>query len=162
MSSNTNTPAEMEQWSEQCECGRLMGGKIFDKEEECDEHPDRDAGYNDDGEWQCEDCRAGEDEDEDDDAEQCPRCKEYHCEEDDRHKTREFWKSNTDGVFVCRGCIAKEDEEEDEDDEDEDEDATCDVCHKSCKTDDTDYLVLIAEINGVKHCDECLQKLVKK
>ena len=40
--------------------------------------------------------------------------------------------------------------------------AMCGVCHKSCKTDDTDDLVLIAEINGVKHCDECLQKLVKK
>ena len=47
-------------------------------------------------------------------AEECPRCKTCHCEEDKHHKTREFWKSNTDGVDVCRGCIAKEDEEEDE------------------------------------------------
>ena len=156
MSSNTNTPAEMEQWSEQCECGRLMGGKIFEKEEEFDEHPDRDAGYNDDGEWQCEDCRAGEDEEEEDDAEECPRCKTYYCEEDDHHNERALWKSHVDNVYVCRGCISAEE------DEDEDEDATCGVCHKSCKTDDTDYLVLIFEINGVKHCDECLRKLVKK
>ena len=54
-----------------------------------------------------------------------------------------------DGDFKCEECIEKEEEEQ-----------TCGVCHKSCKTDDTDHLTLIAEINGIKHCDECLRHYI--
>ena len=46
-----------DEWSETCECGTLCGGKVFHNEEEFDEHPDRDPGYTEDGEWRCEKCR---------------------------------------------------------------------------------------------------------
>ena len=58
------------EWSETCECGVLCGGKVFHNEEEFDKHPDREPGYNADGEWQCEDCR-GEDEDSTSKCEDC-------------------------------------------------------------------------------------------
>lgn len=39
---------------EQCaECNVLMGGKCFHDEEEYDEHPDREDGYDAEGEWYC-------------------------------------------------------------------------------------------------------------
>ena len=52
------------------------------------------------------------------------------------------------------------DEEDEDEDEEEEEEVMCGVCHKTCKTDDTDYLVLNTEINGVKHCDECLRTFI--
>ena len=85
----------------------------------------------------------------------CPRCNTKSCEDDNEHDNRIFWVSNTDGTEVCRACIRKEDE-------DEEEEEMCEVCHKTCKTDDTDDLVLITEINGVKHCDECLHAFLAK
>ena len=93
---------EQEIYWEECSCGVHLGGKLFHDEEEFDEHPDRERGYNADGEWRCEKCRIT----------------------------------------------------------DEDEEVMCGVCHKTCKTDDTDYLVLNTEINGVKHCDECLRAFI--
>lgn len=48
--------AARESWSETCQCGNLMGGKVFYDEEEFDAHPDREPGYNADGEWQCKQC----------------------------------------------------------------------------------------------------------
>jgi hypothetical protein len=59
-----------ETWSETCGvCGVLLGGKMFVNEEEFDEHPDREPGYNADGAWQCEKCRIKkEDEEENDDS----------------------------------------------------------------------------------------------
>lgn len=46
-------------WSEECvDCGALLGGKVFHNEDEFDEHPDRDAGYDEDGDWHCAKCRS--------------------------------------------------------------------------------------------------------
>lgn len=61
----------------------------------------------------CEECGGieGKDCDCDDDAEECPRCKEYHCEEDDDHDERSLWLSHVDNVYVCRGCISAEKDE---------------------------------------------------
>lgn len=44
----------------------------------------------------------------DEDEGECPRCKTFHCDEDDEFKDRVFWTSNTDGVDVCRACLSKE------------------------------------------------------
>ena len=86
----------------------------------------------------------------------CPCCKTNHCEQDNEHNNRVFWESST-GESVCRACIQKEDEEEEE------KEQKCDVCHKSCLPEEDSDLVLITEIKGVKHCDECFRDfLVKK
>jgi hypothetical protein len=116
----------------------------------------------------------------------CPRCKTNHCEDDNEYDNRVFWVSNTDGTEICRACVRKEGEDEDEGshcgecgtstqgrkirglwnntlcEECGEEEEMCGVCHKTCKTDDTDDLVLITEINGVKHCDECLHAFLAK
>jgi hypothetical protein len=75
-----------ETWSEKCEnCGVLCGGKIFTDEEEFNKYPEREIGYNEDGEWFCSACREEEEEeeeeeDEDEDEEEeyiifnCARC----------------------------------------------------------------------------------------
>jgi hypothetical protein len=56
--SHTDSDEEEERWSEVChDCGALMGGKVFDNEEEFDEHPDREPGYTEGGDWVCEKCR---------------------------------------------------------------------------------------------------------
>ena len=110
-----NNQQHEEEWSETCECGNLMGGKVFYDEEEFDAHPDREPGYAADGKWVCQQCEVGGGMDDDE-----------------------------------------------EEDEDEEEEEMCGVCHKTCTTDDTDDLVLITEINGVKHCDECLHALLAK
>ena len=91
-----------EEWSETCECGALCGGKVFHNEEEFDEHPDREPGYNADGEWRCEKCRI------------------------------------------------------------KDEGVECEVCHKTCYAEEDSDLVLITEIKGVKHCDECFRSFLAK
>jgi hypothetical protein len=40
---------------EECEgCGKVL---VCATEEEFDEHPDRDGGYDEDGEWRCKECR---------------------------------------------------------------------------------------------------------
>lgn len=58
---------EEEEWSERCHyCGALMGGKVFHNEEEFDEHPDREPGYNLHGDWVCVKCRPEEEVEEDD------------------------------------------------------------------------------------------------
>jgi hypothetical protein len=45
-------------WSEKCaNCGALCGDKVFTDEAEFDEHPDREIGYNGEGDWLCPDCR---------------------------------------------------------------------------------------------------------
>lgn len=45
-------------WYEECcECGKWLGNKIFTDENEFDEHPDRDPGYDLDGNWWCGKCR---------------------------------------------------------------------------------------------------------
>ena len=47
---------------EECvDCGALMGGRLFteEEEEEFDEHPDRDRGYDEDGHWHCVKCGTG-------------------------------------------------------------------------------------------------------
>ena len=60
-------PASEEVWFEECvDCEKLMGGKKFTNEEEFDEHPDRDDGYDDDGDWHCPECK-NEDEESDND-----------------------------------------------------------------------------------------------
>ena len=46
--------------------------------------------------------------------EQCERCGEYHCEDDEEHEERVLWESNKDGKNICRKCVREEDEEEDE------------------------------------------------
>jgi hypothetical protein len=49
-------------WSEECcQCGVLLGGKVFTNEDEFDEHPDRDCGYDEDGQWYCIICRTNGD-----------------------------------------------------------------------------------------------------
>jgi hypothetical protein len=49
---------EEEVWTEQCEkCGEYLGGRKDWTEEEFDEHPDREEGYDDDGQWHCAKCR---------------------------------------------------------------------------------------------------------
>ena len=45
--------------------------------------------------------------------EQCERCGEYHCEDDEEHEERVLWESNKDGKNICRKCVREEDEEED-------------------------------------------------
>jgi hypothetical protein len=46
-----------ETWREECEdCGILMGGKVFTNEDEFDEHPERDVGYDKEGQWRCPVC----------------------------------------------------------------------------------------------------------
>lgn len=67
-----------ETWCEKCEnCGVLCGGKVFTDEEEFDEHPDREIGYNEDGEWFCSACREEEEEEEDEPVIifNCAKCK---------------------------------------------------------------------------------------
>jgi len=51
--------------------------------------------------------------DHNEEKEQCERCGEYHCEEDEEHEERELWESNTDGKNICRRCVREEDEAED-------------------------------------------------
>jgi hypothetical protein len=48
---------EKQEWFETCECGNLMGDKVFHDEEEFDAHPDREPGYNADGVWECQWCK---------------------------------------------------------------------------------------------------------
>ena len=61
-----NDDEEEQTWSETCvDCEKLMGGKKFTNEEEFDEHPDREDGYDDDGDWHCPECK-NEDEESDD------------------------------------------------------------------------------------------------
>jgi len=91
-------------------------------------------------------------------CEECEECGAMTCnrcdDDDDEDSER----------VICTLCeLNKENEDEDEEDEgDEEEEQLCGVCGKSCKTDETDDLVLVAEINGVKHCDACLKEKVCK
>lgn len=116
-----------------------MGGKEFTDENEFDEHPDRDEGYDRDGQWYCPDCR------EDNKCEECgsvgesnvlhsygcvllcegcsmmdgePRCPQKHNEDD------------------CDWCVAKwkeilgEDESDISDEVSDEEDAVkCVLCN---------------------------------
>lgn len=43
--------------TETCECGAMLGGRDDWDEDEFDEHPDREAGYDEDGQWHCPECR---------------------------------------------------------------------------------------------------------
>lgn len=121
-----------ETWCEKCEnCGVLCGGKVFTNEEEFDEHPDREIGYNEDGEWFCSACRDEEEEEEDDNDSVCFRV---------RHEYNE--KECSDN------CPYKPEEEEEDKDEEEEEYiifncARCDVgivngsrAHDNCITND--------------------------
>jgi hypothetical protein len=61
-----------EQWhTEQCECGAYLGGRRDWTEEECDEHPDREPGYDLDGQWWCPEHRKEEEE-----MKECQLCHE--------------------------------------------------------------------------------------
>ena len=63
----TTTTMENEDWNQEgedantftetCECGEHLGGRTDWTEEEFDEHPDRDEGYDADGDWHCPECR---------------------------------------------------------------------------------------------------------
>jgi hypothetical protein len=46
--------------TEQCECGAYLGGRKDWTEGEFDEHPDREPGYDLDGQWWCPEHREGE------------------------------------------------------------------------------------------------------
>lgn len=60
-------------------------------------------------------------EDEEDDG-QCERCGKNWCENDDFYKNHYLWESTTEqGLFVCRDCIAKEDDDKD-----------CEHCSDKC------------------------------
>lgn len=48
---------EKETHTETCECGAMLGGRDDWDEDEFDEHPDREAGYDEDGQWHCPECR---------------------------------------------------------------------------------------------------------
>ena len=52
-----DSPCEVEIFCEQCECGILLGNKIFFDEESFDEYPDRDLGYDLESQWFCQECR---------------------------------------------------------------------------------------------------------
>jgi hypothetical protein len=41
-----------------CDCGSML---LCETEDEFDEHPDREPGYDEDGQWHCVDCRPDED-----------------------------------------------------------------------------------------------------
>jgi hypothetical protein len=58
-------------WCEKCcGCDKWLGDKIFTDENEFDNHPDREEGYDDDGNWWCPDCKPEESESE------CSECEE--------------------------------------------------------------------------------------
>ena len=60
-----------EEFSETCECGKEL---VCATEEEFDEHPDREPGYDEDGQWRCPDCREEDSESEDGWSEECNQC----------------------------------------------------------------------------------------
>lgn len=49
-------PEEEDEFNEVCDCGTKMSNEKL-TEEECDEHPDREVGYDEEGEWNCSGCR---------------------------------------------------------------------------------------------------------
>ena len=50
----------VKEFNETCEtCGKKLSDVVL-TEEEFDEHPDREAGYDSEGQWHCKDCRKGE------------------------------------------------------------------------------------------------------
>jgi len=48
---------ELDVFYEQCDCGKLLDDKYFFDEDEFDQHPDRDAGYDEESKWFCSECR---------------------------------------------------------------------------------------------------------
>ena len=120
-----------ETWSETCEtCGVLMGGKVFHDEDEFDEYPDREAGYNDEEEWRCAKHREGGDEEEFPETGRCGRCCEDNnkggsalwndlCKECDKAEWRgeeekQWWKVSVDldGKEYGNFLVFAEDEDE--------------------------------------------------
>ena len=82
-----------ETWCEKCEnCGVLCGGKIFTDEEEFNKYPEREIGYNEDGEWFCSACR-----EEGVGPNSCKKCS--NCE--DRKSCGNY---NNDRVWFCEDC----------------------------------------------------------
>jgi hypothetical protein len=67
-------PLELEMWFEQCRCGKLLGGQVFFCENDYDEHPDREPGYDSEYQtkWFCQQCR---------DKLKCKNCKTIITEE---------------------------------------------------------------------------------
>lgn len=91
-------------WSEKCaNCGALCGDKVFTDEAEFDEHPDREIGYNGEGDWLCPDCR-------DDTAVPCDCCGK---------KVPEGDLEIVDGWDWCPWCVARGGKEEEKEEEEE-------------------------------------------
>tara|TARA_R110000751_G_scaffold219336_1_gene322103 strand:+ start:291 stop:713 length:423 start_codon:yes stop_codon:yes gene_type:complete len=139
---STITKTETETWCENCEkCETLMGGKVFTDENEFDECPDRDPGYDEDGDWYCSKCRSETDtEDDDDDKERvCEDCYRHFIEDEDNYK--EGWVSTkcfegegcrTDWDYVC--CVGCDEEVcnfgEEPPHKDKRGEAVCEDCYK--------------------------------
>jgi len=93
---------EEETWGETCECGFELK---FNTEEEFDESPERDAGYDKDGQWVCEKCRSKEDNEEDEPEKKCGVCgKERGC-----GNYTEGWRGKE---WLCEDCYNNEVEPE--------------------------------------------------
>ena len=136
---------------EQCEeCGVLMGGKCFHEEEEYDEHPDRDDGYDADGLWYCPKHQKT-----------LLNCKECNAVMNaDGHRTYalpcgDFCKSCMEGKHSgCEVCFGDDDEDFDVDDVDAPNCfpyKKCSVCEerKSCGNYDD---------NKVWFCENCFDE----
>jgi hypothetical protein len=126
---------------EECRCGALCGGKKFTDEEEFDNHPDRDSGYDYQGVWWCKDCEGDGDEEEvyrefrkdlaeedcglinandEEGIETDPKITERHAnwllEKEDDDETRQIIEK-----MIREAKEEEDDDEEEEEDDDEDE-----------------------------------------
>lgn len=94
------TKEEEETWGETCdECGFELK---FNSEKEFDESPQRDVGYNEDGQWVCEKCRSKNDDEEE--KKKCGCGKEGGC-----GNYTEGWRGKE---WLCEDCYNNEVEPE--------------------------------------------------
>ena len=103
-----------ESFNEECVgCNAPMSTETL-SEEEFDEHPEREIGYDADGDWKCSDCRVQCDEDEERycDNEVCPYGGYIYDEELEKYKGKEY---------VCVGCETGKGLQEREQEEDKDQ-----------------------------------------